>query len=115
MAFSSSLDIVSQTFSSMYPRQMYFMAPLISEDRHSRMLLAGIQANLTGPPIKTFGGDGPRIFIFAFSNLLPILLFLRLYPFALALLLLSQLERELGAEVLGFKDPANLDLGVVEM
>src|SRR5262245_49413888 len=30
--------------------------------RHSRMFLAGIQAKArTGPPIKTFGGDDPRI------------------------------------------------------
>jgi hypothetical protein len=26
--------------------------------RHSRMFLAGIQGIWTGPPIKTFGGDG---------------------------------------------------------
>ena len=28
-----------------------------SQFRHSRMLLAGIQANRTGPPIEAFGGD----------------------------------------------------------
>jgi hypothetical protein len=41
----------------------------LSHFRHSRMLLAGIQANFgLGPPMKTFGGDGlgrrAGIFIF---------------------------------------------------